>query len=318
MSRSGSSACVTPTASARCASAGSVRPTPPRAGCWRRSRRPSSVIGATFVRELAPGELVVIDEDGPREPRGPVAPRGGAAAVHLRVRLHRAARQQALRPRGPRDPVPHGRAAGRRRRPPRPTWSWACPSRVSPAAEGFARASGIPYGQGLVKNRYIGRSFIAPDQQERGRRGAAQAQPARRRHRRQAPGGRGRLHRARHHPALGHPHAARGGRGRGAPAHLVAPVALALLLRHRHAVARGAVGDRPHGRGDGARSSAPTRWPTSASRTSRRPSGPTAGSATPASPATTPRPSPHASSTPVSLRPEPVTVTAHQAALPGV
>jgi amidophosphoribosyltransferase len=36
-----------------------------------------------------------------------------------------------------------------------------------PAAEGFARASGIPYGQGLVKNRYIGRSFIAPEQQAR-------------------------------------------------------------------------------------------------------------------------------------------------------
>jgi amidophosphoribosyltransferase len=36
-----------------------------------------------------------------------------------------------------------------------------------PAAEGFARASGIPYGQGLVKNRYIGRSFIAPDQGKR-------------------------------------------------------------------------------------------------------------------------------------------------------
>ena len=42
-----------------------------------------------------------------------------------------------------------------------------CPSSGVPAAEGFARASGIPYGQGLVKNRYIGRSFIAPDQQER-------------------------------------------------------------------------------------------------------------------------------------------------------
>jgi amidophosphoribosyltransferase len=37
-----------------------------------------------------------------------------------------------------------------------------------PAAEGFARASGIPYGQGLVKNRYIGRTFIAPDPQARG------------------------------------------------------------------------------------------------------------------------------------------------------
>src|SRR5439155_340470 len=33
-----------------------------------------------------------------------------------------------------------------------------------PAAEGFARVSGIPYGQGVVKNRYIGRSFIAPSQ----------------------------------------------------------------------------------------------------------------------------------------------------------
>jgi amidophosphoribosyltransferase len=33
-----------------------------------------------------------------------------------------------------------------------------------PAAEGYARRSGIPYGQGLVKNRYIGRTFISPDQ----------------------------------------------------------------------------------------------------------------------------------------------------------
>ncbi len=36
-----------------------------------------------------------------------------------------------------------------------------------PAAEGYAVASGIPYGQGLVKNRYIGRTFIAPTQAER-------------------------------------------------------------------------------------------------------------------------------------------------------
>jgi len=35
------------------------------------------------------------------------------------------------------------------------------------AAEGYARHSGIPYGQGLVKNRYIGRTFIAPTQEMR-------------------------------------------------------------------------------------------------------------------------------------------------------
>jgi amidophosphoribosyltransferase len=38
------------------------------------------------------------------------------------------------------------------------------PDSAIPAAEGFAKRSAIPYGQGLVKNRYIGRTFISPDQ----------------------------------------------------------------------------------------------------------------------------------------------------------
>jgi amidophosphoribosyltransferase len=41
------------------------------------------------------------------------------------------------------------------------------PDSAIPAAEGYARQSGIPYGQGLVKNRYIGRTFISPDQRLR-------------------------------------------------------------------------------------------------------------------------------------------------------
>ena len=41
------------------------------------------------------------------------------------------------------------------------------PESGMPAAEGFSRASGIPYGQGLVKNRYVGRTFIEPDQRFR-------------------------------------------------------------------------------------------------------------------------------------------------------
>src|SRR5579862_6484374 len=37
-----------------------------------------------------------------------------------------------------------------------------------PAAQGYARASGIPYGDGFVKNRYVGRTFIQPTQKKRG------------------------------------------------------------------------------------------------------------------------------------------------------
>jgi amidophosphoribosyltransferase len=44
------------------------------------------------------------------------------------------------------------------------------PDSGTPAAVGYARASGIPFGEGLVKNRYVGRTFIQPDQalRERG------------------------------------------------------------------------------------------------------------------------------------------------------
>jgi amidophosphoribosyltransferase len=41
------------------------------------------------------------------------------------------------------------------------------PDSATPAAIGFARAAGIPYREGLVKNRYIGRTFIQPDQRQR-------------------------------------------------------------------------------------------------------------------------------------------------------
>jgi amidophosphoribosyltransferase len=43
------------------------------------------------------------------------------------------------------------------------------PETALAAAEGYARAAGIPYGQGLIKNRYIGRTFISPSQVQRDR-----------------------------------------------------------------------------------------------------------------------------------------------------
>jgi len=124
------------------------------------------IVGAHFVRELEPGELVVIDGDGvhSRHPFGP-----GAVDPHLclfefvyfarpdsrlygqsvhqaRVRMGEQLAAQA--------PVDADMVMG-------------VPESGVPAAEGFARQSGIPLGQGLVKNRYIGRSFIAPSQQMR-------------------------------------------------------------------------------------------------------------------------------------------------------
>src|SRR6202041_577013 len=38
------------------------------------------------------------------------------------------------------------------------------PESSTPAAIGYAQASGIPYGQGLVKNSYVGRTFIQPSE----------------------------------------------------------------------------------------------------------------------------------------------------------
>jgi amidophosphoribosyltransferase len=125
-----------------------------------------SVIGASFVREIAPGELVVIDADGVHSLTIPwlkeVSPRlcifefayiarpdtrlYGKEVHETRCRMGELLAKQA--------PASADMVMG-------------VPESGVPAAEGFARASGIPYGQGLVKNRYIGRTFIAPDQKDR-------------------------------------------------------------------------------------------------------------------------------------------------------
>ena len=49
-------------------------------------------------------------------------------------------------------------------------WSRTCsrvPDSGIPAAIGYSKASGIPYGIGFIKNKYIGRSFIQPSQEMR-------------------------------------------------------------------------------------------------------------------------------------------------------
>jgi amidophosphoribosyltransferase len=126
------------------------------------------IVGADFVRELEPGEMVVIDDDGVRSlhPWGtdaadphlclfefvyfarPDSRLYGQSVHQARIRMGEQLAEQA--------PVAGDMVMG-------------VPESGVPGAEGFARASGIPFGQGLVKNRYVGRSFIAPNQEMRAR-----------------------------------------------------------------------------------------------------------------------------------------------------
>jgi amidophosphoribosyltransferase len=126
------------------------------------------VVGATFIRELEPGEMLVIDENGHRSQRP-------FPASRLDPRLCIFEFVYMSRP----DSVLYGKEIhGARLRmgellasqaPVAADMVMGVPESGVPAAEGYARASGIPYGQGLVKNRYIGRTFILPDQRQRER-----------------------------------------------------------------------------------------------------------------------------------------------------
>jgi amidophosphoribosyltransferase len=124
------------------------------------------VIGATFVREIAPGEMVTITKEGlttqqllePAEGKTklcifefvyfarPDAYLMGHQVHSTRRRMGELLAQQSN--------VAADLVMG-------------VPDSGVPAAEGYAKVSGIPFGQGLVKNRYIGRTFISPDQNER-------------------------------------------------------------------------------------------------------------------------------------------------------
>ncbi len=118
------------------------------------------IVGASFVRDIEPGELLAIDADGVRSSRfAPPSPKGcvfeyvylarpdstiGGRSVHkTRVDIGRRLAQER--------PVDADLVIG-------------VPESGIPAAVGYAQESGIPYGQGLTKNAYVGRTFIQPSQ----------------------------------------------------------------------------------------------------------------------------------------------------------
>jgi amidophosphoribosyltransferase len=118
------------------------------------------IVGASFVREVEPGEFIAIDQNGLRshhwatpEPKGCIfeyvyLARPDTSISGRNVHATRVAVGEQLAKEHPAIadlviPVPES---------------------GTPAAIGYAKESGIPYGMGLVKNSYVGRTFIQPSQ----------------------------------------------------------------------------------------------------------------------------------------------------------
>jgi amidophosphoribosyltransferase len=118
------------------------------------------IVGASFVREVEPGELLAIDADGLRSARFANPEPKGCIFEYVYL----------ARP----DTAISGRSVhatrvdiGRRLAAEHPVEAdlvIPVPESGTPAAIGYAQASGIPYGSGLVKNAYVGRTFIQPSQ----------------------------------------------------------------------------------------------------------------------------------------------------------
>ncbi|WP_265445607.1 amidophosphoribosyltransferase [Flexivirga meconopsidis] len=117
-------------------------------------------IGASVIREVEPGELIAIDEFGLRshkfaepKPKGCVFEYVYLARPDavIRGRVVHEARVEMGRVLAREHPVDADLVIG-------------VPESGVPAATGYAQESGIPFGQGFVKNAYVGRTFIQPSQ----------------------------------------------------------------------------------------------------------------------------------------------------------
>lgn len=122
------------------------------------------MLGAQHVRDVANGELIVVDKDGVRSRTWEMAERE-ALCVFEYIYFARP------------DSVMHGRNIYEARynmgkylakeHPVDADMIMPVPESGVPAAIGFSVESKIPYGEGLIKNRYIGRTFIQPSQEIR-------------------------------------------------------------------------------------------------------------------------------------------------------
>ena len=122
------------------------------------------LLGAEPEREIEHGEVVVIDADG-IEARQAVPAADGALCIFEFFYLARPdTRLEGVEVHGAR--VRMGERLAEEA-PVEADLVLPIPDSGTPAAIGFSRASGIPFSEGLIKNRYVGRTFIQPDQELR-------------------------------------------------------------------------------------------------------------------------------------------------------
>jgi amidophosphoribosyltransferase len=124
------------------------------------------IVGATLVRDVEPGELIRIDERGLHASRFAASPRRALCIFEF---VYLARPDSRLDDRSVHE---SRRAMGRRLAQEHPTEAdlvIGIPATGHAAAQGYAELSGIPYGEGLIKNSYVGRTFIQPSQSLRER-----------------------------------------------------------------------------------------------------------------------------------------------------
>jgi len=124
------------------------------------------IVGATLVRDVEPGELVRIDDRGLHTQRFAESPKRSLCVFEV---VYLARPDSRLRERSVHEAR---REMGRilaREHPADADLVIAVPTTGHSAAQGFSEVSGIPYGDGLYKNTYVGRTFIQPSQSLRDR-----------------------------------------------------------------------------------------------------------------------------------------------------
>jgi amidophosphoribosyltransferase len=123
------------------------------------------LVGAELEREIEPGELVLIDDKGVHSRKVAEPGPGGALCIAEFFYLARPdSRLAGIETHSARIRMGERLA---QESPVEADLVMPVPDSGTPAAIGFSRASGIPFSEGVIKNRYVGRTFIQPDQQLR-------------------------------------------------------------------------------------------------------------------------------------------------------